>query len=72
MSQCEGLEIGGKEDHVRLLKKSFYALKQSHRQWYKKFDLFMVCIGYYRSLHDSCAYFRELPNGFFYIPATLC
>ena len=42
MDQPRGLEIRGKEDKVCLLKKSLYKLKQSPRQWYKKFDSFMI------------------------------
>ena len=42
------------------LKKSLYGLKQPPRQWYKKFDSFMVSQGYIRSLYDHCLYFKKL------------
>jgi Reverse transcriptase (RNA-dependent DNA polymerase) len=60
MMQPEGFKIVGKEDHVCLLKKSLYCLKQSPRQWYKKFDSFMVSIAFTRSSYDSCVYFKRL------------
>ncbi|KAL5858125.1 hypothetical protein ACOSQ3_005583 [Xanthoceras sorbifolium] len=65
MQQPEGFEIEGKKDHVCLLKKSLYGLKQSPRQWYKRFDSFMIGHGYSRSQYDSCVYFRKLKDGSF-------
>ena len=41
---------------VFLLKKSLYELKQSSRQWYRRFDDFLVKVGFARSNYDSCVY----------------
>ncbi|KAL6334602.1 hypothetical protein AAG906_019237 [Vitis piasezkii] len=50
MYQPEGFIILRKEDHVCLLKNSFYGLKQSPRQCYKRFDTFMIGNGYHRRI----------------------
>ncbi|RVW55044.1 Retrovirus-related Pol polyprotein from transposon TNT 1-94 [Vitis vinifera] len=49
MEQPERFTIKGKEHLVCRLKKSLYGLKQALRQWYKKFDSFMVEHGFSRS-----------------------
>ena len=43
-------------EYVCLLEKSLYKLKQSPRQWYKKFDSFVIKYGFVRSKYDSCFY----------------
>lgn len=48
-----------KPDHVFLLKKALYALKQSPRQWNIKFDKCMQSLGFKRSAHDHCLYFKD-------------
>ncbi|PPR84446.1 hypothetical protein GOBAR_AA36262 [Gossypium barbadense] len=63
MRQPEGFTVPGKEDHVCLLKKSLYGLKQSPRQWYKRFDSFMIQHGYTRCDYDACVYHRKLSDG---------
>ena len=56
MHQPEGFVFEGREDHVCRLNKSRYGLKQSPRQWYLRFDIFMIEHGYSRSKYDSCVY----------------
>jgi len=65
IQQPEGFVVPGKEDHVCCLKKSLYGLKQSQRQWYKRFDSFMVGHGYSRSSYDNCVHFRKTFDGSF-------
>ena len=42
MEQPKGFEVRGDREQVCLLRKSLYGLKQSPRQWYKKFDSIMI------------------------------
>ncbi|KAH9697399.1 hypothetical protein KPL71_023589 [Citrus sinensis] len=63
MSQPEGFEEQGHEEYVCLLKRSLYGLKQSPRQWYRRFDQFMISNGYSRSKYDSCVYHRIINSG---------
>ena len=59
MRQPEGYIQKGQEGMVCLLRKSLYGLKQSPRQWYKKFDSVMIRAGYSRCEYDSCVYFLQ-------------
>ena len=63
MVQPTGFKAAGKENMVCKLKKSLYGLKQSPRQWYKRFDSFMAGKGYTRSPYDPCVYLQKQPNG---------
>jgi hypothetical protein len=65
MSQPDGFKVTGKENWACKLKKSLYGLKQSPRQWYKRFDKFMTEYGYTRSQFDNCVYFRKFLDGSF-------
>jgi ATP-binding cassette subfamily B (MDR/TAP) protein 1 len=49
MDQPEGFIVPSKEDLVCKLKRSLYDLKQSPRQWYKRFDSFMLAHEFKRS-----------------------
>ena len=63
MSQPDGFQVPGKEDFVCKLKKSLYGLKQSPRQWYKRFDNYMTQLGYVRSPYDCCVYQNSPVSG---------
>jgi hypothetical protein len=67
MEQPDGFRIKGKEYLVCQLKKSLYGLKQASRQWYKKFDSFMVEHGYDRTTSDHCVFVKKFSNGEFII-----
>ncbi|GJZ19084.1 retrovirus-related pol polyprotein from transposon TNT 1-94, partial [Tanacetum coccineum] len=56
MKQPPRYEQGNK---VCLLKKSLYGLKQSPRQWYRRFDEYMLSNGFKRSSYDSCVYYMS-------------
>ena len=65
ITQPDGFKVAGKEDWVCKLNKSLYGLKQSPRQWYKRFDQFMIGQNYTISNFDHCVYFRKLQDGSF-------
>ncbi|GJS54971.1 zinc finger, CCHC-type containing protein [Tanacetum coccineum] len=67
MRQPPGFEEGT-GNKVCLLKKSLYGLKQSPRQWYKRFDVYMINNGFNRNNYDSCVYFKEFtPSMYIYL-----
>lgn len=67
MNQPKGFVIPGKENLVCRLKKSLYGLKQSPRQWYKRFDSFMLSRGFKRSDYDSCVYLKIVNGSAIYL-----
>ena len=63
MSQSMGFKTAGKENMVCKLKKSLYELKQSPKQWYKRFNHFIRAKKYTRSYYNLCVYYNKLPSG---------
>lgn len=59
MSQPEGFKQESKQEMVCLLKKSIYGLKQSPRQWNKRFDVFVQNHLFKKSKYDPCVYLKE-------------
>ncbi|KAE8672931.1 hypothetical protein F3Y22_tig00111833pilonHSYRG00028 [Hibiscus syriacus] len=64
LRQLEGFTQPGNEHLVCRLKKSLYGLKQSPRQWYKRFDSYMIKIGYNRWMETqgNCGYLNGRDN----------
>jgi hypothetical protein len=67
MDQPEGFVVPRKENLVCRLKKSLYGLKQSPRQWYRRFDSFMISHGFKRSDYDSCVYLKTVNGSAIYL-----
>jgi len=53
MQQLEDFEVEGKKNYVCRLKRSLFGLEQSPRQWYKRFNEFIISYEYIRSPYDS-------------------
>jgi hypothetical protein len=67
MKQLEGYSVKGKKELVCKLKKSLYGLKQSPRMWYKKFDTYMLGLGFTRRKEDHCVYFKLIGDHLIYL-----
>jgi ATP-binding cassette subfamily B (MDR/TAP) protein 1 len=59
MLQLEGFVEKGKEKLVCMLNKSLYGLKQVPRCWYKRFDSFIISLGYNRLSSNHCIYYKK-------------
>ena len=67
MLQLEGFAETVKENLVCRLNKSLYGLKQASRCWYKRFDSFIMRLGYNRLSSDHCAYYKKFEDNDFII-----
>ncbi|CAM8938448.1 unnamed protein product [Rhodiola kirilowii] len=62
MKQPPGFVDKKYPEHACYLKKSLYGLKQSPRLWYKRFDSYVLQLGFVRSNYDPCFYFASVEN----------
>ncbi|CAM8931614.1 unnamed protein product [Rhodiola kirilowii] len=59
MSQPPGFIDKTYLNHVCMLLKSIYGLKQSPRQWNIKFNSCMLALDFMRSKYDACLYLKR-------------
>jgi hypothetical protein len=57
----------GSKEMVCKMKKSLYGLKQSPRMWYKKFDTYMLGLGFTRGKDDHCVHFKSIGDQLIYL-----
>ena len=62
MRQPKGFEVQGKEDHVCLLHKGLYGLKQAGRAWHQTIDPALQRIGLTPLASDHCVYQLSSPR----------
>jgi hypothetical protein len=62
MVQPDSFKQPGTNNLVCRLKKSLYTFKQSLRQWYKRFDSYMIQIDYTHCEYDCCIYVHILED----------
>lgn len=63
MEQPPGFEEPGKEDHIWMLQRALYGMKQAGRIWNKTMNEAMVGWGFTRLTSESCIYFRCQTSG---------
>ncbi|KAH9689118.1 Integrase catalytic domain-containing protein [Citrus sinensis] len=67
MLQPEDFAETEKENLVCRLNKSLYGFKQAPMCWYKRFDSFIMSLGYNRLSSDHCAYYKRFEDNDFII-----
>lgn len=65
MKQPPGFFENGREDMVCHLQKFIYGLKQSPRQWNKRFDSFILSQGFTKCPFNSCVYRKTVSENVF-------
>jgi hypothetical protein len=59
MEQPKGYAVAGKGNHVCLLEKILYGLKQALRVWNEKFNLFLTEFGLLKCESNPCVHYRR-------------
>lgn len=63
MDQPEGYIEEDRVNKFYLLEKALNGLKQARRQWYLRFDVFVIAQGFKRCSYDNFLYIKESDNG---------
>jgi hypothetical protein len=64
MEFLEGIQKGRKLGMVRKLNKAFYGLKNSSKVWYKRFDDYLVSIGFTKNKANSNVYILKKDSSY--------
>ena len=67
IQQLEGFEAKGKENLVCRMRNTLYGLKQEPRQWYQKFQSFMMEHAFHKTQSDHCVFTKKYDGGDFLI-----
>jgi hypothetical protein len=67
MKQPKEFVVKGNKEQVCKIKMSLYGLKKSPRKWYKKFDTYMLILGFIISKEDHCVYFKLIGDHLIYL-----
>jgi hypothetical protein len=59
----QGFETHDSQEHVCILKKYFYGLKKSPKEWYDRIDSFLMSLRFTKSKVDSNLYFKVVYGG---------
>lgn len=57
MRQVKGFKCPGKEQHVYLLRRARYGLRQAGAEWHREIDATLRSLGLHPTRADSCLYF---------------
>ena len=72
IEQHERFNVKTKEELMCKLKKNLYVLRQTPRQWYKKFDYFIENHGFNMTMCDHYFSVTKFGDNDFIILCTLC
>ena len=70
INQLKGFIVKGKKELVCKLNKSLYALMKSPRMWrmwYKKFDTYILVLGFVTSKANHYVYYKKVGEHFIYV-----
>lgn len=63
MKQAPGFVQNGKENHVCLLQRSLYGLKQAAKSWNDAINEILITYNFIRCSSDNCLYYKKYENG---------
>ena len=62
IEQPQGFEVEDRHTHVCKLKKAMYGMKQAHRAWYGRIDIFLISLGFTKSKYNPNLYLKVIDD----------